>query len=334
MRRLFLLVLIWLCAVLTACAASEDQKHNGGVLAVPAETTVSAAASTPQATAATTTQQEPTAPLAEAAPPLATASPRHTSTAAAPKPTLAPDAWRNAAVLPELNAHALAVLEEGLARGANPHAFSKIGDCESQTTWFLGHYDLGEEHYHLGSYQTELEPAIDYYSGSFNRLSLAARQGFTAASLLAPIWANQEVCEKGESPLACEYRIHRPLFAFIMVGTNDATNPDTFEGHMRRVIEYSLEQSVLPILGTKADNIEGDHQINATIARLAYEYDVPLWNYWSAVQDLPGHGLQEDGAHLTYSGPFFDRPNALRRAWPVRNLNALQILRMMMDATR
>lgn len=103
---------------------------------------------------------------------------------------------------------------------------------------------------------------------------------------------------------------------------------------MRKVIEFSLEQGVLPILGTKADNREGNHLINQTIARLAYEYDLPLWNFWLAAQDLPGRGLQEDGSHLTFAAPFFDRPAALKSAWPVRNLNALQILEQVMQATR
>ncbi len=251
-----------------------------------------------------------------------------------PTPVFDPARWKDLPVLPELSFHARSVIRDGIALGHNPNAFSKIGDCESRTTWFLGDFDLGSQYYSLGPYEEDLSPVVAYYQGSFNRLSLAANPGFTAASLLSPIWADREVCQKGESPLACEYRLHRPVVAFILIGTNDASNPKTFEGHMRKVIELSLEQRVLPILGTKADNVERDHSINETIARLAYEYDVPLWNYWLAVQDLPGHGLQEDGVHLTFAAPHFDNPAALRNAWPVRNLNALQILRRVMDETR
>ncbi len=68
----------------------------------------------------------------------------------------------------------------------------------------------------------------------------------------------------------------------------------------------------MPILATKADNLEGDQAINATIARLAYEYDLPLWNFWLAVQPLPDHGLQPDGSHLTWAGPYFDDPVRMR----------------------
>lgn len=237
-------------------------------------------------------------------------------------------------VIPTLSPRALEILQAGIARGNNPRVFSKIGDCESQTDWFLDHYDLGPDHYSLGPFAGELQPVLDYYQGSFDRAPLAARQGFTAASLMSPIWANREVCNKNEAPLACEIRVNRPLVALILLGTNDAVNPPTFEKHMRRAIEYAISQDVLPIIGTKADNIEGDHELNATMARLAQEYEIPLWNYWRAVQDLPGHGLQEDGAHLTFAGPFFDNPAVLKKAWPMRNLNALQVLKVVMEAAQ
>jgi hypothetical protein len=253
---------------------------------------------------------------------------------ATPRPPFDPATWTSLPIIPQLSAHAIAVLKQGLARGKSPRAFSKIGDCESRTTWFLGDFDLGGQNFHLGPYENDLAPVVVYYSGSFNRLSQAARPGFTAASLLSPLWSDRQVCQKNETPLACEYRVQKPAVAFIMLGTNDAVNPKTFEGHMRKILDYTLAQGVLPILGTKADNVEKDHQINQTISRLAYEYDVPLWNFWLAVQDLPGKGLQEDGSHLTFAAPFFDDPNALRSAWPVRNLNALQILMEVMQQTQ
>jgi hypothetical protein len=111
-----------------------------------------------------------------------------------------------------------------------------------------------------------------------------------------------------------------------MLGTNDIFHPDDFEPQMRKIIEDSIENGVIPILSTKADNEEGDHSINTTIARLANEYDIPLWNFWLAVQPLPNHGLQEDRVHLTWGRNFFNDPVAMEKAWPVRNLTALQML--------
>ena len=152
--------------------------------------------------------------------------------------------------------------------------------------------------------------------------------------MLTPLWADREACEKNETPLACEYRVHNPAFAFIALGTNDIYKIDQFEPKMRKIIEYTLEQSIVPILVTKADNLEGDNRINNIIARLAVEYHLPVWNFWAAVQPLPGHGLQGDGAHLTFASNFFDNPEKLESAWAVRNLTALQVLEAMRTAVQ
>ncbi len=95
---------------------------------------------------------------------------------------------------------------------------------------------------------------------------------------------------------------------------------------MRQIIEISIQNGVVPILATKPDDIEGDGRLNAAIARLAQEYELPLWNYWLAVQSLPGGGLQDDEVHITWAPNRFDDPQAMQKGWPVRNLTALQAL--------
>ncbi len=325
--RLFLLAVF--CLPLAACTApgaeavSATRTPNVGP-----STAVFTQPSGDLPTLAVETVPAASANAAETTP----AAPRATARPATPTPTFDSAAWTRLPVLPELSPRARAVLQDGLARGRNPRAFSKLGDCESQAYWFLGELDEPVKVYSLGPFEEDLAPVVEYYGGSFKRSSLAAQPGFSAASLMAPIWADKKQCEKGETPIACEFRIHNPLVTFIMLGSNDASNPKTFEGHMRRAIEYSLEQGVLPILGTKADNVEGDHRINSTIARLAYEYELPLWNYWLAVQDLPNDGLQEDGVHLTFGSIRFDDPAMMKTGWTVRNLNALQVLKITMDA--
>jgi hypothetical protein len=81
--------------------------------------------------------------------------------------------------------------------------------------------------------------------------------------------------------------------------------------------------------------LEGNHLINHTIAQLAQEYDLPLWNFWRAVQPLPNHGLAEvdingvvDMFHLTHSEGYysFNDPDAAQSGWSMRNLTALQAL--------
>lgn len=343
MWRPVLLALLACLFFLAGCASlSTGDSPDSGITPSSVPGVVVQNGEDPQDAAGPAAATAPSPMSLPSQPPSTAASSSLTSTIALPatsdcgctptvRPPFDPASWKTLPVVPPLNDHAREILAAGRARGNNPRAFSKIGDCESRTTWFLGSFDLGEEHYNLGPYEEDLSPVVEYYAGSFNRLSQAANPGFTAASLLSPLRADPKVCEKAENPLACEYRQHQPAVAFIMLGTNDAVNPKTFEGHLRKIIEYTLEQDILPILGTKADNIEGDHQINQTIARLAVEYDLPLWNYWLAVQELPGRGLQEDGAHLTYAGPFFNNPVVLKRGWPVRNLNALQILKETMQ---
>lgn len=209
--------------------------------------------------------------------------------------------------------------------GNNPTAFSKVGDCGSTPAWFLGDFDRGSTFYRLGDH-ANLEVAIKMFGGSFGRTSLAARSGFNSSALFVPLWADRTYCNSSESPLACEYRVWRPTLAFIMLGTNDVWKPAEFEPQLRAIIEFSIQNGVVPILSTKADNAEGNGSINADIARLAQEYDLPLWNFWAAVQDLPNGGLQEDQAHLTWGRNFFDDPLVMTNAWPVRNLTALQVL--------
>jgi len=240
-------------------------------------------------------------------------------------PALSLDTWRAFPVIPAVSGTAREIYRRGQERGRSPAAFAKVGDCESRTTWFLADFDMGAKYYNLGEYE-DLQAVIDHFSGSFGRLSQVAKPGFTAASLLTPLWADPKVCEKDETPLACEYRQQNPAFALVMLGTNDIARPETFEANMRRVIEFTIAQDIVPVLVTKADNLEGDHAINRTIAALAVEFDLPLWNFWAAVQDLPDRGLQDDGAHLTWSPNDFSDPQNMLRAWPVRNLTALQLL--------
>jgi hypothetical protein len=95
---------------------------------------------------------------------------------------------------------------------------------------------------------------------------------------------------------------------------------------MRQLIEFLIENGVVPILSTKADNLEGDESVNATLTRLALEYEIPLLNYWQALQSLPNQGLQEDQAHITYGRNRFDDPWMMETGWTVRNLTALQAL--------
>ena len=79
---------------------------------------------------------------------------------------------------------------------------------------------------------------------------------------------------------------HNPSVALISFEEAWDGNVEKYETYLRQVIEYAIEQGVVPVVATKADNLEGGNRINALIARLAWEYDIPLWNFWAAVQPL------------------------------------------------
>ena len=236
-------------------------------------------------------------------------------------------AWRELPIVPvQISEQMRLVYERGLAAGNNPQAFSKVGDCQSALPMFLS--DLDKERYDLGEY-TYLQPVIDNFADSFGRSSRAVKDGLTASAVNVSLWNDWRDCETNETPLACEYRLQKPSFAIISLGTNDANGFVPFEETLRKVIDITLAQGIVPILATKADNAEGDHSINLTIARLAYEYQIPVWNFWLAVQDLPLQGLRSP-EHLTY-GEYvlpvdFSSPEVLQYAFNVRNLTALQVL--------
>ncbi len=258
-----------------------------------------------------------------------TASITPTGTISTPGSTILPplgtNEWQSLPVIPQVSPTVREIFAQGLSLGNNPNTFSKVGDCGSTPAWFLGDFDRGPRFYSLGEH-TGLEGVIQAFQGSYGRTSLAAKSGFNASSVFSLLWADRTQCNANETPLACEYRVHKPAFAFITLGSNDVYHQDTFEQQMRAIIEFSIEQGVVPIVSTKADNLEGDGSLNATIAQLAREYDVPLWNYWLAVQPLPDFGLQEDQVHLTWGPNQFDDPQAMKSAWATRNLTALQTL--------
>lgn len=258
------------------------------------------------------------------APAAAAARPAVTAT---PKPPLAEGAWMDMPPVPTgLSDEMRTVYQHGLEMGNDPRRFAVIGDCQNVSSYFLAVFEKPGE-YSLGEDYGYLEPTINYYKGSFSRQSLAVKGGFNVAAILSPLRADPKSCNPNESPLDCELRTWKPSVVFVSMETWWSEKPaEEYDKYMRRVIERILEHGTVPIIATKADNLEGDHSINATIAQIAYDYDIPLWNYWAAIQPLPNHGLSSDNFHLTFARNFFDDPVRMKSAWPWRNLTALQTL--------
>ena len=316
MKRTVLFIVI--LAFLASCAQQDIRAtpaEGDGAARLPAE------AVAPSPAGSSATSANPSAPTA-AGDPAPTSTP-----VPAPTATLAPDAWMSMPVIPEnVSRRMREIYQYGQELGNAPEVFTVIGDCGGSPGRFLGDFGMGPNYYSLGEDYAYLEQVIDHFHDAFGKQHVTVRDGFTVASTLSPLWADPALCQSDETPLACEVRINRPAFAFVILGTNDFNHKEAFEPNLRKVLDYLIAQGVVPILATKADNLEGDQAINAAIARLAYEYDIPLWNFWLAVQPLPGHGLLDDEAHLTWAGNHFDDPVRMRAAWPWRNLTALQTL--------
>jgi len=273
-------------------------------------------ATTPPATAiaAATTAPPPSPTLTEPPPALA---PTETS---APLPTsvrLPPEKWQEWPVVPVATARSKQIYQQGLALGNDPHAFSKIGDCQSVTASFFGIYEQPGA-YELPRGYEGLQNTIDWFKGSFGRDSQAVRGGFNVASVLSSLWADPKSCRAGESPLDCEFRLHKPSIVLISMETGfSGRTAEVYEKYMRRILDFVIAHGATPILATKADNFEGDQSINLTTARLAAEYDLPLWNFWRAVQPLPDHGMdmvRDDKFHISVE------------AWNVRSFTGLEAL--------
>ena len=295
-----LLISILLLGTATACDAAPTAS------AAPAPTDTAAATATRSATPPDLT---------------VTITPTPTRT-----PTLAPDAWETMPIVPSVSQTAKRIYAEGQQLGNDPHAFSILGDCLSLPINLFGRYGQPGK-YNLGDY-AYLQPVIDWFLDSFNRQSVTLGDGFNTAAVLSPLRADPERCKKSETPLVCEYRIHQPAYALISLGTDDWTvEPDIYEERMRQIVEYTIELGIVPILSTKADNREGDYAFNKIVARLAYEYDVPLWNFWLAVQPLPKHGVANDQGHLTWADPnHLEYTYSMQVAVPVRNVTALKTM--------
>jgi hypothetical protein len=275
----------------------------------------------------TTDEPLPTSSAVDSPSQAVIASPTNPSSTATPKPPLEKDAFMRMPVIPAGVSDAMReVYLRGLANGNDPTHFAIIGDCQNVSSYFLSAFDNPGD-YSLGDEYAYLQPTIEYYQGSFSRISLAVKGGFNAAAVISPLRADPEACNANESPLDCELRTWKPSIVFVSMETWWSQKPaEEYDKYMRKVLDRILEFGAVPIIATKADNLEGDHAINNAIAQLAYEYDIPLWNFWAAVQPLPDQGLSDDRFHLTFARNFFDDPKRMENAWPWRNLTALQSL--------
>jgi hypothetical protein len=234
--------------------------------------------------------------------------------------------------------HARQIYLAGQALGNRANVFSKVGDSITVSPQFLA--PIGYNQYDLRGYG-HLAEVVDFYragwartSNAFANTSLAAKGGWSTFSVLAPSVADHTYCYANESPLVCEYRLTKPAVALIMLGTNDVmgTSNEAYVANLRRIVSDSIAAGVVPVLSTIPPFLRVGYEaradeLNNLIVAVAQENDLPVWNYWAALQPLPNKGMGPDGVHPAWA------PNAtdftaenLQYGSTMRNLTALMVL--------
>ena len=218
------------------------------------------------------------------------------------QPTIMPnppaESWKEWPVLPNYVSKDLKrIYEKGIENGNNPHAFSIFGDCHSLPEIFLGEFDIDPDF--VKKFDPTIQDTVANFQGSFDRYSPTVKIGTTEGALLWPLWNDNEEgkCEPNENAVDCELRVHKPSIVIIQVGTHYESRN---EQYMIRILEKLLDNGIIPIIVTKADNRELDERINETLVKLASQYNLPLWNFWASVQHLVTQGINpDDDMYLT-----------------------------------
>ena len=214
----------------------------------------------------------------------------------------------NVQVTGEISPRVRQIYRDGLRRGNQPNAFSKVGDSITSNQPFLGAFGSGK--YDLGSY-AYLQDTIAYYDAATRRASLAASKAFNAAAVLSDLWADQFNCEPNESPIECEYRHNRPSIAIIMLGSVDMQiyTAEEFAMFLSEVVQTTISNGTIPVLTTfpNGDDFytEESVEFNNVIRQIAKREQIPLIELRDPALALPDHGVQEDKFHLSQSDDEF-----------------------------
>ena len=237
---------------------------------------------------------------------------------------LNPEDWREWPVVPAISDNALQIYLHGLEEGRNPQSFSIVGDCQSIPGRLFRRFNWAE--FSLPTEYAYLQPTRDHFRSVWSRSPVTVGKYYTVASMFAPFWNDTSRCGLMETPLDCEFRLNNPSIVLISIGSNQKPgNWEDFNNYMRKIVEYSIEHNVLPIIATKTDPTEEGFPLNHVMAQIAYDYDIPLWNFWDAAKELPNHGLDSDdqmGIHIT------------SEAYGIKRITGLQVLHAVLTAAQ
>ncbi len=209
-------------------------------------------------------------------------------------------------VIPKISDKMREAYQFGQTLGNNPHSITKVGDSLSANGLYLKL--MSQDNNELGPYDY-LQDTLAYFGKSTAVNSVAARIGMTSYVIFDPMWANKDVCVPKETPLDCEYRLKKPIIAFIMFGPNDVKHmkAEQFEKQMRQLVEATVAKGIIPVVSTFSYNPEAELwpqavAFNLALVKIAADEQTPLVNLWLAARPLPQYGLDGDDIHLKNSG--------------------------------
>jgi hypothetical protein len=198
--------------------------------------------------------------------------------------------------VPTVSARTQELYKQAVKAGRRPDVVSVMGDCNSESPVYFGRLAAGVVNL---SAAPELTRVATYFAPSFQRGSQATHGSFSSGMAFDNAWSDPDVCGS-DGPLACELRKSNASIVIIALGTGDTFSWQSYDGNLRRVIEYALQNNVVPVLMTKADALETqqgkapvDH-INNTVRALGAQYGVPVIDFAAAVRTLPDRGLVDE----------------------------------------
>ena len=185
-----------------------------------------------------------------------------------------------------IDERARALFAQAVRAGRDGRMFTVAGDSNSAWPRSFGRILTGQ--YDVRADPIERAAAARFDVG-FARASISVGGGYGTADM----FRSDPRCGNGETLVACELRLSNAAILFVQLGTGDKFPWREFEANLRRIIRIARDRSVVPVLVTKADDLESiqgggpDGHINAVMRAVASELGVPWIDFYAATRTLP-----------------------------------------------
>lgn len=227
----------------------------------------------------------------------------------------------------DMKSHMREVMAVGQSKGKRLMVFSKIGDSITKSVNFLR--DFGStEAYALDSVNSYMTEIIGFYSSTEVGVQGTAKNSFNWDSLCAAGgWTTSSPFETNPGDANCRLLMEinqvKPGLAIVMYGTNDIYHsllpPDDptgtfniFKSNLNAIIATLEAEGVIPIMSTIPDRFDSSTlealvpTYNEAIKEIARVHNVPVIDYWLALQSLPDKGINMDPDDLIHPSYFHD----------------------------